>query len=106
MSIKKNFHRPGPVCQVTFSLPEAAVNGGRRVHLLGEFNGWESENAIPMLLKDGAFTATVDLPIGRAYQFRYLIDGLRWENDWAADGYCANPFGQENSVVTIESSDN
>jgi hypothetical protein len=28
-----------------------------------------------------------------------LLDGERWENDWAADGYAPNNFGTEDSVV-------
>jgi len=33
--------------------------------------------------------------------FRYLVDGERWENDWAADAYVPNPFGGEDSVVEV-----
>jgi hypothetical protein len=36
---------------------------------------------------------------GRQYRFRYLIDGERWENDHAADGYAPNPFGSEDAVL-------
>jgi len=45
---------------------------------------------------------TLDLKIGKAYQFRYLIDDTIWENDWAADQYVLNPFGNsENSMVVV-----
>jgi hypothetical protein len=42
---------------------------------------------------------TLELAPGKAYQFRYLLDGDRWENDWRADRYVPNPYGGDNSVV-------
>ena len=52
--------------------------------------------------KDGSFSVTIDLPAKREYQYKYLIDDGRWENDWAADQYVPNPFGNsENSVVVV-----
>ena len=47
----------------------------------------------------GGFSVTVDLDAGRAYRFRYLLDGQRWDNDWAAHAYVANDFGGDDSVV-------
>ena len=44
---------------------------------------------------------TVGLDAGRAYRFRYLLDGQRWENDWAADAYQPNDFGGDDSVVDL-----
>jgi hypothetical protein len=44
---------------------------------------------------------TVDLAAGRAYRFRYLLDGQRWDNDWAADAYVPNSFGGDDSVVDL-----
>jgi len=32
-----------------------------------------------------------------------LIGKSKWENDWQADGYVPNPFGFDNSVVSIVS---
>jgi hypothetical protein len=51
--------------------------------------------------KDGRFSTTISLEAGRAYRFRYLIDGHRWENDWAADGYLPNSFGTEDSLLEL-----
>jgi hypothetical protein len=34
---------------------------------------------------------------------RFLLDGERWENDWAAEGYIPNKYSGENSVGSIES---
>jgi len=45
---------------------------------------------------------TLDLKPGKAYQFGYLIDDTIRENDWHADQYVPNPFGNsENSVVAV-----
>ena len=50
---------------------------------------------------EGGFSVTVDLDAGRAYRFRYLLDGQRWDNDWAADAYEPNDFGGDDSVVDL-----
>jgi hypothetical protein len=53
-------------------------------------------------LKNGAFSTTLDLKVGREYQFRYLIDETDWVNDGEADKYVASSFpGVENSVVVL-----
>ncbi|UCE07270.1 MAG: isoamylase early set domain-containing protein [bacterium] len=63
---------------------------------------WDTK-AIPLKkLKNGSFTVTIDLETERGYQFRYLIDGKIWENDWEADKYVPTHFGDsDNSVVII-----
>jgi hypothetical protein len=54
-------------------------------------------------LDDGKWQTTVDLEPGKSFEFRYLIDGSRWENDWAADRYLRNEYGNENSVIETPS---
>ncbi len=102
MSIAKRYLKTKPVCKATFRLPKKACQGTATVHLVGEFNGWDL-SATPMKKqKSGIFAVTIDLPAGREYQFRYLLDGTRWENDWEADRYMPTPFGDaENSVVVV-----
>jgi hypothetical protein len=53
------------------------------------------------LLKDGSFSVTISLKPGSSYRFRYLLDGERWENDWAADSYIPNDYGGEDSLVEV-----
>jgi 1,4-alpha-glucan branching enzyme len=87
------------IVRVTFTLPPEVE--GRVIHLVGEFTGWEGT---PMERQgDGSWKTVVDLAPGRSYQYRFQIDGVRWENDWDADNYVANPFGQDNSVVETPS---
>ncbi len=99
--IKKQFLKSKPVCKATFTLPREAAPQADTVVLLGEFNNWDCNNAVPMTkLKNGNFKAVVNLDSGKQYDFRYLIDGQIWENDWAADQYVSTPFGVDNSVVS------
>ena len=85
------------VAKVTFSLP-AAVDA-HSADIVGEFTGWVP---VPMThTSDGGFSVSVELPMGRAYRFRYLLDGVRWENDWHADDYVLNVHGSHDSVVIV-----
>lgn len=87
---------------VTFHLPFR--NGATRASVVGEFNDWSSD-ANPMEPDGEGFRARVRIAPGRSYRFRYLLDGVRWENDWAADAYVPNEFGGEDSVVDLTSAD-
>lgn len=103
MAIKKQYLKSKPVAKVTLSLPSKAAPGAKSVKVVGDFTGWKKEKGITMKkLKNGEFKATVELPVNNSYQFRYLIDGQKWENDWAADEYISNGISlDENSVVVL-----
>ncbi len=97
--IKKTYSKGKRACRVMFELPPE-VNA-QSAHLCGEFNDW-NQTLHPMnRRKDGSFTLTISLKPGQSYRFRYLLDGERWDNDWAADGYVPNPFGSEDSLVAV-----
>jgi 1,4-alpha-glucan branching enzyme len=94
---------PGPapnVVRVTFELPPTVW--AESVNLVGDFNNW-SPTSLPMNRgrNDDSWRLTLDLQRGREYQFRYLVNGTEWCNDWDADRYVANPFGGDNSVVIL-----
>lgn len=100
--LKKQFLKSKPLCKVTFSLPKEATETATSVKVVGDFNEWNTEEGIKMkALKKGGFKAVVNLETGKDYQFRYLIDDEKWENDWAADEYIANEYGEDNSVVSL-----
>jgi 1,4-alpha-glucan branching enzyme len=99
MTVKKAPSKNGNTCRVTFELP--AEVGAEQVNLCGDFNAWSLSETPMTKRKDGRFSTTVTLSGGRSYRFRYLIDGARWENDWAADAYVPNDFGGEDSVVEL-----
>lgn len=102
MGIKKQFLKSRPVCKVTFILPKEAAESAQKVHIVGDFNGWKKRSTPLKKLKTGTFKITIDLPLGREYQYRYLLDNKTWENDWDADKYVPSPYGDsENSVVIV-----
>lgn len=102
MGPQKRYLKTKNVSKVTFSLPSEAAHEAQTVYLVGDFNNWDA-TATPMSrLKTGEFKVTMDLEPGRAYEYRFLIDGRIWENDWAAEDYRpAGIPGAENSVVTV-----
>ena len=67
----------------------------------GEWNDWSADAAVMRRDAEGGFSLTVDLEAGRTYRFRYLLDGERWDNDWAADAYVPNSFGGDDSVIDL-----
>lgn len=79
-----------------FWLP-AAVHA-ESIALVGDFNDWSTEATKMECDADGDFVVHVELETGRAYRYRFLIDGERWENDWNADYYAANGYGTDDSV--------
>jgi 1,4-alpha-glucan branching enzyme len=100
--LKKQFLKKKAVCKVTFVLPAEACEAATSVKLVGDFNEWNAEEAVELkALKSGEFKTVVNLETGKDYQFRYLIDGEKWENDWEADEYVSNEHGPENSVVVL-----
>ena len=97
--LKKTYSEADGPCQVTFELPPE-VNA-QSACLCGEFNEWSQASHPMQRREDLRFALTLSLQRDRQYRFRYLLDGERWENDWAADAYVTNPFGSEDSVVQL-----
>lgn len=90
--------RPG-YFRVTFELPSCVW--ADRIYVSGTFNRWD-ERGIPLTQsRDGVWRATIELPVGQRYEFRYLIDG-RWQTDYHADGFTDNIYGSHNSVIDLE----
>ncbi len=96
--LKKQVLKSKPVCKVTFTLPEAIK--AESAYLVGDFNDWDEQATIMKKARNGHFSVTLELEKGREYQFRYLVNGTEWHNDWHADKYLPNPFSGDNSVVT------
>lgn len=95
--LKKQVLKTKEVCKVTFYTP-AAIEA-ETIFLVGDFNDWD-EQATPMEeMKDGRFKMVLELEQDKEYQFRYLVNGSEWHNDWEADKYVPNPYSGDNSVV-------
>jgi 1,4-alpha-glucan branching enzyme len=95
LMIVKEPGRQGKV-RVTFSMP--AGIWADTIHLVGDFNGWDATST-PLRLNDLGWSVALELDPGYSYQYRYLINGSEWYNDWRADRYEPNELGGDNSVV-------
>ena len=100
MSLSKSFSADGKKCTVTFSVNPAAAAGAEKIYLVGEFNSW-NETSIPMKkMPDGSFSVKKQLETNKKFQFRYLLDGKTWINDWKADEYIRSELANDdNSCV-------
>ena len=103
MSFKKSFSKDGSVCKVTFTVRKEACVNAQTVNIVGDFNSWSSTETPLTKQKDGSFTVTLELASDKEYQYRYLFDGCKWENDWCADKYIPAPFSNaDNSVIVTK----
>ncbi len=97
MPVSKRYISKNTVCKASFYLPRE-INA-KTAYLVGDFNNWNGKS-IPMTqLKSGQWKAEIKLDAGHEYQYRFLVNGSDWHNDWDADRYAPNPHGEENSVV-------
>ncbi len=100
MALYKKFSKDNKTCTVEFYVSPEAAQGVSSIAVAGEFNNWAEQKDMLKKATDGSFSGTVKMDADREYQFRYLYDGFKWENDWAADGYVPNSYATtDNSVV-------
>ena len=86
------------VSKVTFKVPaDWAV---KQISVVGDFNDWDPK-ANPLSKKNGGWEAVVRFTPGTESKFRYFIDGEKWANDDEADGYAANEYGTEDSILRV-----
>ena len=103
MGIIKNYQPSKGTCKVTFSFALNAAEGVKTIQVLGDFNNWDNKVAPKMKKGKEDFSASVELNAGQSYEFKYLLDGTRWENDFSADSYVTTPFsGVSNSVLVLD----
>ncbi|WP_372776751.1 isoamylase early set domain-containing protein [Mangrovibacterium sp.] len=101
MSLKKQMLKTKPVCKVTFRVSKEMAAGADNVTVVGDFNNWDPIATPMSKLKSGEYTALLELETGKSYEFRYLVGSQEWYNEPDADGFSANSFGGENSVVAL-----
>lgn len=95
--VKKQSKGKG-LCKVSFSLPEKAAGGAKKLFLAGEFNGWKPA---PMRKAKGVFSLSLELPAGMSYQYRYVTGEGCWLNDTEADCYVFNSFADADNSVAV-----
>ncbi|RKF20911.1 1,4-alpha-glucan branching protein [Alginatibacterium sediminis] len=106
MPIKKQHLKSKPEVKVTFEVSKEACQGAVQVFLLAEFNDWAELEM--KALKSGSFKLVVniakDQQLSYQYKFKFCMpDGsIRFDNDWQAEAYVANEFGEENSLLNLE----
>lgn len=88
---------------IIFTLPAEAVAEATEGLLLGDFNNWnESEGIKLKKQKDGSLKAVVQLEAGKTYQYRYLLNDGRWENDYHAQNYVpVSGLHIDNCLITV-----
>ncbi|WP_370978513.1 isoamylase early set domain-containing protein [Agaribacterium sp. ZY112] len=101
MSVEKKYLKTKPICKVKFVAPPELAQTAKKIYLAGDFNDWKYESNVLRKQKNGALATTLDLDTDSEYQYRYVLDGERWENDYDADKYIPNELGVENSVVIV-----
>ena len=102
MTLTKTYLKSKPVCKVKFQLPKEYTHDAQKVQVVGDFNDWSKDAGLMKKQRNGNFVMTLDLLTGAEYQFRYLLDGEKWENDPAADKYTPNNIcGADNSAVVV-----
>ena len=80
---------------ISFAAPEA-----RAVSVVGEFNGWSPEKH-PLQQRDAeTWHVMLQLPPG-TYQYKFVIDGTRWEEDGQNPKRTMNEFGTTNSILEV-----
>ncbi|MEJ2080788.1 MAG: isoamylase early set domain-containing protein, partial [Acidobacteriota bacterium] len=82
--IRKQSDPKAKQTKITFVLTDYEDVG--RVSVVGDFNGWTPERHKFVRRRNRTRSASVKLPAGHRFSFRYLAEGGHWFNDEAADG--------------------
>ena len=93
--------KAGPKEPSTRSVGLAVVApDAKTVSVVGEFNDWNVERH-PLQQKDSeTWHITLQLPPG-TYQYKFVIDGTRWEDDADNPKRIVNEFGTSNSILEV-----
>ncbi|MGD9140608.1 MAG: glycogen-binding domain-containing protein [bacterium] len=71
------------------------------VHVAGEFNDWKPDDIALTKGDDGIWRTTLDLEAGR-YEYKFIVNGQDWIEDPANPDKVPDPYGGNNSVLTVE----
>jgi 1,4-alpha-glucan branching enzyme len=73
--------------------------GAKKVCVAGSFNGWKPEKAPLVPVGDGHWVGNLAVDPGR-YEYLFVVDG-QWLPDPNAKETVQNPYGGQNSVLTV-----
>jgi 1,4-alpha-glucan branching enzyme len=88
----------GKGVKLTFSIPVEWID--HKVSVVGDFNDWDPL-ATPLRKKGPVRTASVVVPAGGVYRFRYLDARGHWFDDPGADAIWPGPHGGTESVIDL-----
>jgi 1,4-alpha-glucan branching enzyme len=88
------------MARITFKLPAGVW--ADQIYLVGDFNQWNRTDHHLRLINEEAWQTTVDLKVGKTYQFRYFTSDGRWLNDPEADAYVVTPYSVDNFIVVAD----
>lgn len=71
------------------------------VHVAGQFNDWKPSDIALEKGDDGIWRVTLELKPGR-FEYRFIINGRDWIEDPANPDKVPDPYGGNNSVLTVE----
>jgi hypothetical protein len=94
--ITKRYFKTRDEVEVTFQIE---ADGTASATLFADSLDWQPQAMKRTARGKGPFKLKLRFPRTEPVQFRYLLDGARWENDEAADAYWPNTLGSDNSVV-------
>lgn len=83
--------------KVSFVLPADRIAG--KVSVVGDFNDWNPASHPLRKRANGTRSASVSLPVGSRYAFRYLTEEGSWHDDDSASEFVPNGFGGANAVL-------
>lgn len=101
MPVKKQYLKTKPYCKVTFRLSKKTAGNARKAAVAGDFNQWSSSQTPMKPLKNGDFTATLQLPKGHEYQYRFVLDDETWISDDAADKEVYSQYANAHNAVVV-----
>ena len=84
--------------RVIFELP--ASLWADRIFVVGDFNHGQPSRTPLAQERDGVWRATLDLPMGQAYHFHYVVNG-EWRTDSHADGFATAASGCPTSLIDL-----
>ncbi len=89
--------------EIIFTLPAEALEGATEAVVLGDFNNWTPGQEFELKKEeDGTFKTSVQLEAGKTYQYRFLLNNGRWQNDYNAQDYApVSGLFIDNCVITV-----
>jgi 1,4-alpha-glucan branching enzyme len=95
----KRSNGPADTVKVTFVV--SAEQCDQPVSVVGDFNDWDPLATPLRKRSNGTRSATVDLPPGGSYRFKYLADGGSWFCDPDADSVADEEIAAADSLLVV-----